>query len=133
MRDAPNESEERERITLRDAPNERVRPQWQPGLSSRGGVCGGRWSPHGVEGWADSVRGGVKQSGRPWSTKVPAKAGGDPSVIGSGKDLMARSLTRRVIAGTAPCLLPPGLTSPALNYDDTSSNVFPSGWPQSRK
>jgi len=54
------------------------------------------------------VKGGVKQRGRLWST--PPQRG--LAVIVSGKDLMARSLTRRLIAGTAPCLLPPGLTSP---------------------
>ena len=38
---------------------------------------------------------------------VPAQAGGDPSVIGSGRDLMARSLTWRLLAGTAPDGSPP--------------------------
>ena len=79
------------------------RPQWAAGADLHGGGgCTGRWSPHGVEGGADSVRGGVQQSGRPWSTKVPAQAGRDPSVIGSGRDLMARSLTWRAIAVKAP-------------------------------
>ena len=37
IKDAPNESEERERITLRDAPNERVRPQCAAGAELQGG------------------------------------------------------------------------------------------------
>ena len=37
MRDAPNEREERERNAPRDAPNERVRPQWAAGAELQGG------------------------------------------------------------------------------------------------
>jgi len=84
-------------------------------------LTSGRDTPlHAEASWGRGRGGNVKQRGRPWSQLVRtfphptlrAVSQHKRAVNGSGKDLMARSLTRRLIAGTAPCLLPPGLSSP---------------------